>query len=428
MKKWTYGLGTLLILAAFTLAIVKITTAQSPADLVAKSVKLKPAVPEVGVLTTIRAFIANEGGEDVNDAFDIAFEIDGTIVGQRSLTRLGANQTRAVEFSWTATQGPHKVRVLVDEPFSSVKEATRENNRLSYEFTVVSPAAVRSATRQFAEAFGEALEQSGKALKFELSGDALKLYSDTLTALTNSAYALREVIEDTQLIKNTLPANIAQTDQIQRVDVITSVFDTMSEITLRMMGALSLGNFDGIIEQAGVLRSKLIELSTMNFEGIKFELLKPAILQMNKIIPLAKEFKEVLAGVKGRDLATVGRELFEAFLNYGSSLAQAGQGIKQAAMEQSARFVDKEGNPVATYQTGSLLSVVVANAHKLRLEVLNNAGAVLRDMQTESSKIDFDGMDGAGNAISDGTYFYKLSVQNTVIATNELGRLIVSPK
>jgi hypothetical protein len=426
MKKLGYGAAAVALLALVTLMSGISLIAQQAPDLVVRSIKLKPATPEAGAPTIIRAWIANQGGSDVIDAFDVLIEVDGEMIAQRSITQLAMNRSRTVDVPWTAVAGTHQIRILVDEPFSVVRESTKENNRLSLEVHVIPPATIRSATRQIIESFGEALEQSGKALKFELSTDALKVYSDALAALTSSADALREILEDLQLIKGVLPAALIQQEQFQKADLIASKYDAVAELTLRMMGALSLGNFDGLIEQEGILRANVFALSQERFEGISFGVLAPAVAQLDKIIPLTKEFRVVFGGGQGRDLTVIGQELFEAFLNYGLALAQAGANLKQASAPLSASFMDSAGNPITAYFSGSMLIITAANAHSVKLAILDANGQLLREAQAAADRLEFDGKDSAGNALQPGTYYYTLTIQNTVTVMNELGRLIVS--
>ncbi|MBI1744097.1 hypothetical protein HYR54_13670 [Candidatus Acetothermia bacterium] len=426
MKKLAYGAIAVLLIALLTLLLGQTSIAQSGSDLAVPMIKIKPTAPEAGETTKIRATIANQGGSDALDAFDVVFEVDGEPIGRNSLTRLNLGQSRAVDFPWIATLGTHKIRVSIDISFSTVRDSNKENNQLTIEVNVTAPATVRSATRQIVEAFGVALEQAGKALNFEVSGDALKVYSDALNALTNTANALHDLNEDLQIIKSALPSALIQQVQVQKADAIAALYEGLADITLHMMGALSLGNFDGIIEQATNLRAKLVTLSQATFESISFDVLKPAVAQLDKLIPLAIEFKNVFSGGKGRDLATVGRELFEALLNYGAALVQAGQRLKQAAAEQAANFSDSTGNPVSVYIPGSPLVTSAANAHGLKLELWDANGQLVNSVQADGDRLEFNGMDSAGNTLKPGVYYYNLTIQNTVAATNELGRLIVS--
>ena len=426
MKRLVYRAACVLLIGFFMFSLEPSLKAQQTSDLSVESIKIKPASPEAGETAKLRATIANQRGSDALDAFDVVFEVDGEPIGRNSLTRLNVGQSRAVDIPWIATLGTHKVHVSIDLSFSNVRDSNKDNNQLTIEINVTAPATVRSATRQIVEAFGIALEQSGKALNFELSSDALKIYSDALNALTNTANALRDLSEDLQIIKNALPSPFIQQAQVQNANAIAAIYEGLADITLRMMGALSLGNFDGIIEQATNLRAKLITLSQASFENISFDVLKPAVAQLDKLIPLAIEFKNVFGGGTGRDLATVGRELFGALLGYGTALVQAGQGLKQAAAQQAANFSDSTGNPVSVYVPGSPLVTSAANAHGLKLELLDANGQLVNSVQAAGDKLEFNGMDNAGNALKPGTYYYNLTIQNTADVTNELGRLIVS--
>lgn len=107
-------------------------------DLQVDDLTVQPTEPRANDRVRFSVQIDNEG-LGVDEAFDVAFDVDGEPIDTQEVARVAADGSRNLTSSeWTATVGDHNVTVIVD-PGGSIDEVDEDNNRVSRELTVGEP-------------------------------------------------------------------------------------------------------------------------------------------------------------------------------------------------------------------------------------------------------------------------------------------------
>lgn len=131
----TPALGALLFLAA----LAPLAAAVPPLpDLSVAGLAWSPGHPVEGDAVTFEAVVLNEGDADAG-AFEVAFFVDGELVGNVSVDGLAAAaNVTVVAPPWMSDEGEHTVRVVADAG-QAVVEADELDNDLAEDFTVAPP-------------------------------------------------------------------------------------------------------------------------------------------------------------------------------------------------------------------------------------------------------------------------------------------------
>lgn len=412
----------LLVLIAIFLGVQQGYGQRGLPDLTIKAVKISPSSVEAGESAQLRAVVINQGQSDVFALFDVLFELNGRELGVRSLFELKAQQTSELQIPWQAVAGTHKLIVYVDSPFNNVRESNESNNKFSLQFTIAPPAGVRSFSLDLINVFGRALEGAGGALKFEMTDSVFSSLDNAVRALQDTAAALREASTELQLLQRALSPVFINHSQCSEAGALVLLFDTFAELFLRIGGTLSIGNFDGVLENAHALRRKLVQLAGQQLADTSFAPLQLAIEQFDKVIALAAELNDLLKGAQGRPQYQVAVELFNAFIAFGDQLRLSAQEIMRQAKERSARFYDVGGqllNSSSSYVSGTLTIELPGALVLLRLELYDLSGTLVHQSEADSSLLQWEGT-------AAGTYFYKLTgLRKNGSERVELGRLRV---
>jgi hypothetical protein len=110
-----------------------IVAAVSP-DLTILDISWNPSEPVEGGICNFTAYIVNLGSVDAG-SFKVAYYLDGSKVGEWSITDLRAGYYVIKSFTWTATAGNHTVKVFADSGYS-VQERFETNNGREETFQV----------------------------------------------------------------------------------------------------------------------------------------------------------------------------------------------------------------------------------------------------------------------------------------------------
>lgn len=113
--------------------IEAIVAAVTP-DLTISDISWNPPAPVEGGAVTFTALISNVGFVNAS-SFKVAYYLDGSKVGEWSITSLPARNNVTKSFMWTATAGNHTVKVFADSGYS-VQERFETNNGREEAFQV----------------------------------------------------------------------------------------------------------------------------------------------------------------------------------------------------------------------------------------------------------------------------------------------------
>lgn len=398
-------------------------------DLTVKEIRISPSELEEGDSAQVRAVILNQGRGDALGPFDILVELNGRAIGYRSVFELKSQQSIELRLPWKAVAGEHRLAVYVDAPFGSVRESNESNNTRTLAFKVALPAAVRSLTLDTVKTFTRSLDEAGQALKFQLTDNVFSSIENADRALQVSAGALREAATELSLVRAPFTTGWlnAQT-QSREADSIALLFGALADSLLRIGGTISIGNFEGVLENAQIFRKNFADLSARQIETTLLNPLTPALEQFDRVIALATELRNLLRGTPGRPQLEVAVDLFNAFTKFGELLRISAQQILIHTEAQRARFRDAHGQPLgAVYLSGRPLLIEMPGAAQLFLELYSNSAALLHASQAEGPLLQWNGLDGEATLPPPGVYLYRLIGQTTDgRVRTELGRLRIS--
>lgn len=393
-------------------------------DLAVKMIRVSPAELEEGQPAQLRAVIINQGQGDATGAFDIVLELNGREIATRSLFSLKKDQTSEISIPWQAVAGTHTLTVLVDAPFNSIRESSESNNKRSLSFTASPLAGVRSFSLDLVKTLGRSLDEAGQALHFQLTDNVLTSIDNAVRALNDTALALRNASVELGLVRHIVPRSFANHSHYSEADAVVALFEALAESFVRISGMLSIGNFDGVLENARILRQNLIKLSNQKLAGTSFEALQPAIAQFDQVIALATELRNLLKGAQGRSQYQVAVELFHALLGFGDQLCAAAQKVTQQAVHRSARFTNGSAVLNGAYNTKHVLNILWPGILLMRLELYElSTGALIYRSEELGPWLDWV---ANGLFSSSGAYGYKLvGISKQGVERVEIGRLYI---
>lgn len=400
-------------------------------DLTVKEIRVSPADLEEGDSAQVRTVILNQGRGDALGPFDVLVELNGREIGYRSVFELKAQKSIELRIPWRAVAGEHRVTVYVDTPFGRVRESNESNNTHTLVFKVTPPSAARALTFDIVKVFTRALDEAGQALKFQLTDNVFSSIENADRAIQAGAAALQEAPTELQFVRSffALEWLNAQT-QSREAENISMLFSALADSLVRIGGTLSIGNFEGVLENAQVFRKNFADLASGQIELTLFQPLTPALEQFDKVILLATELRNLLRGAQGRPQLEVAIDLFNAFTKFGELLRLSAQQIQSQAQEQCARFTNADGLPIGTvYTSGKPLLIEMPGATQLILELYthNASPTLVHTSYGQGSLLHWNGTNGEATPLPPGVYLYRLIGQTDDGKVRvELGRLRIS--
>ncbi len=425
------GLAALAILAIIGLGSFMLWGQVNLPDLTVKEIRISPSELEEGDSAQVRAVILNQGRGEAIGPFDILIELNGREIGYRSVFELKSQHSIELRVPWRAVAGEHRVVVYVDAPFGRVRESNESNNTRTLAFKVAPSAAVRSLTLDTVKVFARSLDEAGQALKFQLTDNVFSSIENADRALQLSAGALREAAIELSFVRAPFANSwLSAQTQSREADSIVLLFGALADSLLRIGGTLSIGNFEGVLENAQIFRKNFADLSARQIETTLLNPLTPALEQFDRVIALATELRNLLRGTPGRPQLEVAVDLFNAFTRFGELLRISAPQILMQTQAQCARFSDANGQQLSTvYLAGRPLVIEMPGVTQLFLELYSNSAApiLLHASQAEGSLLQWNGIDGGATLLPPGVYLYRLIGQTTDgRARTELGRLRIS--
>lgn len=420
-------LGACVLFAVFLFVGVGVQQGQGQSglpDLTVKAIRVSPSELEDGQQAQLRAVVINKGQGDALGAFDVIFELDGRELVSRSMFELKKQQTSELQVPWQAIAGSHELTVFVDAPFNSVRESDESNNKASVKFVVAPRAGVRSFSLDLVKLFGRSLDEAGQALHFELTDNVFTSIDNAVRAMQDSAAALRNSSVELQLLRGAVPPLFASHSQYSEADSLVVLFDELAESFVRIGGTLSIGNFDGVLENARILRQGLVKLSERKLADTPFAPVQLAIAQFDRVIALATELRDLLKGASGRPQYQVAVELFAAFTVFGEQLCASSRELVQHATTRSARFYNGTEAVNGAYVANKLLTIAWSGVILMRLELYAlTSGALVYQSEETGPSLEW----AANGSLSSGTYGYKLiGISKNGIGRSEIGRLQIT--
>ncbi|MEM4414328.1 MAG: hypothetical protein QXD59_08635, partial [Candidatus Caldarchaeum sp.] len=308
-------------------------------------------------------------------------------------------------------------------PFNAIRESNESNNKFSLQFTVWPIAGERSFSVDVVKLFGRTLAEAGAALHFQLTDNVFTSLDNAVQAINNAAAALRDASLELSLVHRAVPAAFASDTLYKDAQALVALFNAMAESFERIGGTLSIGNFDGVLENAFILRQKLVELSQKELGGTSFAPMQAALAQFDRVIALAQELRNLLKGAQGRSQYQVAVELFNAFTAFGDELNRCAQTIVQLAESRAARFYNGDEPVNGAYSSKRPLLIQWAGVILMRLELYELATGTLVFSSEEIGPI----LELTTNGLLvTGTYGYKLvGTTKHGVSRIEIGRLQV---
>ncbi|MCL6642710.1 MAG: hypothetical protein K6T71_05250, partial [Candidatus Bipolaricaulota bacterium] len=347
-------------------------------DLAVKSARVFPGDLEEGQPALVRAVIINQGQGDAAGGFDVVLELNGAELATRSFFELKKGKSAEIQIPWKALVGSHTLTVSVDAPFSRIRESNESNNKFSLQFRVLPVAGVRSFSLDTVKLFGRVLSETGKALHFKLTDNVFTSLDNAVSAITEAVAALRDVSVEFELMRGiVVPPAFAAEAFYRAAEALVALYGGMADSLERIAVMLGIGNFDAVLENAYLLRAKLVELSQKSLGDASFAPMQSALVQFDKVIALAKELRDLLKGAQGRSQYQVAVELFNAFMAFGDELGRCARAIMQTAESRAARFSNGGEAANGAYNTKHPLVTEWSGVLFMRLELYDLRSGVL---------------------------------------------------
>lgn len=416
-------LGAVVLVGVVLLAGMGVQGQSGLPDLTVKSARIFPGDLEEGQASLVRAVIINQGQGDAAGGFDVVLELDGAELATRSFFELKKGKSVEIQIPWKALVGSHTLTVSVDAPFSRVRESNESNNKLSLQFRVLPIAGVRSFSLDMVKLFGRVLSEAGTALHFKLTDNVFTSLDNAVSAITNAAGALRDLSLELELMRGIVPTAFAAEALYRAAEALVALYGSMADSFERIAVMLSIGNFDAVLENAHLVRAKLVELSQKALGDASFAPMQAAIVQFDRVIALAKELRDLLKGAQGRPQYQVAVELFNAFMAFGDELGRCARGIIQTAESRAARFSNGDEAINGAYSTKHALAIQWPGVLFMRLELYDAAtGALVYRSEELGPTLDVT----SNGTLSTGMYVYKLiGLTKHGVKREEMGRLQV---
>lgn len=390
-------------------------------DLVVKSARVSPSDLEEGQAALIRVVIANIGQGDVTNAFDVIVELNGQELATRSFFELKKEKSTEIQIPWKAVAGTHTLTVFVDGPFSRIREASEQNNKLTMRFVVSPVAGVRSFSLDIVKLFTRILDETGIALHFKLTDSVFTSLDNAVRAINDAAAALRDASLELGLVLQLVPPVFASDNLYRDAKALVALYESIAESFERIATMLSIGNFDAVLENGGLLRKKLVELSQKTLANTSFVPVQAAVAQFDRVLALAKELRDLLKGAQGRPQYQVAVELFQAFMAFGDELSACSRAIARQAETRAARFFQGEQALNDAYHTRHPLEIQWPMVMLMRLELYDLKSGDLVFFSEEMGP--WLGVVTNGS-LATGTYGYRLvGMTKHGVFRSELGRL-----
>lgn len=410
-----------LVLVGIVLAGLGVSGQSGLPDLIVKSVRVSPGDLEEGQAALIRAIIANVGQGDAVGSFDVIIELNGQELATRSFFELKKERAAEIQIPWKATVGTHTLTVSVDAPFSRIRESSESNNKLSLQFTVSPIMGVRSFNLDIVKLFGRILNETGIALHFKLTDSVFTSVDNAVRAINDAAAALRNASLELGLVRQLVPPTFAADTLYRDAEALVTLYEGMAESFERIAAMLSIGNFDAVLENAYLLRQKLVALSQKTVADTSFTLIQSAIARFDRVIALAKELRDLLKGAQGRSQYEVAVELFNAFMAFGDELSTCSQAIVKQAEAHTAQFYQGEETLNGAYNSKRSLEIRWSGTILMRLELYDLKSGELVFCSEEMGP--WLGLVTNGS-LSTGMYGYRLvGMTKHGVRRIELGRL-----
>ncbi|MCX8103751.1 MAG: hypothetical protein N3E42_04885 [Candidatus Bipolaricaulota bacterium] len=414
-------LGAIVLVGALLSAGMGVWGQSGLPDLMVKSVRVSPGDLEEGQPALIRAVIINRGQGDAVGTFDVIVELDGSELARRTIFELKKDKTSEVPVPWQALVGTHTLTVSVDVPFNAIRESNESNNRFSLQFTVSPVAGVRSFSVDFVKLFGRTLSEAGAALHFQLTDNLFTSLDNAVRAINDAATILRDASLELSLVRRILPTAFAHDGLYKDAEALGALFESIAESFEHIGVMLSIGNFDGVLENAFVLRHKLVALAQKELGGASFAPMHSAVTQFDRVIALAKELRDLLKGAQGRSQYQVAIELFNAFTAFGDEVGRCARAIVRLAESRAARFYNGDEPINSAYLTKRPLLITWAGVLLMRLELYELTTGTLVFISEEIGPVLELTSDGS---LVTGTYGYKLvGITKQGASRVEIGRL-----
>ncbi len=392
-------------------------------DLIVKSVRVSPGDLEEGQEALVRAVIANIGQGDALGGFDVIVELDGQELATRSLFELKKDKSTEIQIPWKALVGAHTLTVSVDAPFSRIRESNESNNKRSLAFVVSPILGVRSFSLDVVKLFGRVLGETGVALHFKLTDSVFTSLDNAVSALNEAAAALRNISLEFELVRGSVPQAFSSDPLYREAQALATLYESIAESFERIAVMLSIGNFDAVLENAYLLRAKLVELSQKTLGDVSFVSLGSAVARFDQVIALAKELRDLLKGAQGRSQYQVAVELFHAFMAFGDELSACAQAIIRLGESRAARFSNGDDPIDGAYSTKHPLIIQWSGVMLMRLELYDlRSGALLFRSEEMGPRLEVE----SNSSLATGMYGYKLvGMTKHGRSRVEIGRLVV---
>lgn len=398
----------------------------SSQDLTVSDIQTNPVEPEPGARVDLLVTVTNSGQANILQGFNVRFKVDGQLITDRRVNfGLGAGQNQQLSTAWRATEGDHVFSIQID-PFNDVFETNEFNNTSELPFTVRRPGAIRSVTFDLIESIGIGLQEDGSEIQVEYNPDIFTLVNIVQKAFAADAQASSAAATKISNLIDSLPGVLQDEAQITTAKEIRDIFLSMAEhFDQASQGLLTL-NVSLVPAAFEGIRVEIERFSALSISGVSYEGLSESIPMLEEALSQAEQLQAALSG-QSVDINAVALRLTELMNDIGQVWNDVGLASIESAALNVPVHTDSNGAVIESFSRGDEVTISVAEAASLNLEIYSSAGELIYSQEAEGNSLTWDGNSNDGRLLAPDRYYCRLEVTDAQGNTRiEIVQLIIA--
>lgn len=339
--------------------------------------------------------------------------------GGERFTFLGmdANGSDGFSLVWDTNQVPDG-RYLI-----KVTIADLLNNQGANQIAVtVSNHGIESITEEIVDTVGKAFKGAGDALEFDKQKGLTEVINDVVNGFGVAAMSFNSAAQDLKEIGSTVRNSIAAADPIISK---AGLYEALGKAFASAGANLRAINIDGAVEGLKNIQEIMLALASTRFDDVNFDLLYLATQEIDEAVEAVLGLKEFISGAKQGDPSEVAERALLALEEIGCSFREIGIELSELAEQKLVTFADVNGNPVTKHELGEVLVINASRARRIKVEIFRQSGDLVFTGAAEGDRFEWDGKGDAGELVTRGIYFYRITFESDGIERVRMGKLVI---
>ena len=382
------------------------------ADLIISSLSTEPPQPEPDQRIELVAIVTNTGRNNVLQGFNVRFKIDGLLLTDRRVNfGLNAGAEERLTATWRATEGDHVFSVEVDV-FKNVEETNEFNNVAEHAFSVRRPGAIRSVTSDMIDSIGLALKESGEEITVDFVPDVFTMINTFQPAFQKASNSFAAAKTKLDNLTNPVPSVLADEAQIQTAVRVAEIYESLSSsFKLASDGLLSF-SVQPVLDAFSGIRSSMSIMADLEIEEISYIKLQDTLDLFDLAFEEADLLQQALSGAQV-NINQAMSNLVDIMADIGAIWIGVHDDSTSMAQALAPIHRDGSGETIESLGIGEEITVTVAGAMQLELQIFNSTGDSIFEATADGSELSWDGTDSNGSPLGADRYYCRLAVTDS---------------